>query len=244
MAVTTERKKLEGEEEIRKLQTAAELRCMALASFYKQLQLNENQLKEVESDLRKARMYELLTVSTAMRRAELDQQRRYLAEEEKRMQQRQQQRVVQSQQLRQRALCVIQQEADAVSRESKQLLADDRRLLLQHEKEKLLARRRQFEADGSSSQSPAVGGAGGPPVLVMNVALGNGREDKLVVRALDDPKSVAQQFVRKHHLPDHTVGTLTSQIRTNLSGSVARANSPSPSVGTPRRAVSPSISRK
>jgi hypothetical protein len=50
--------------------------------------------------------------------------------------------------------------------------------------------------------------------------------------------------VRKHHLPEHTVGTLTSQIRSNLSGSVARASSPSPSVGTPRRAMSPSVSRK
>ena len=63
------------------------------------------------------------------------------------------------------------------------------------------------------------------PLLVMNITLGNGREDKLTVRANDDPNRVAVVFAKKHRLPDAAVKNLTTQIRAHLNARVATATS-------------------
>jgi hypothetical protein len=225
-----ERPPSKAEQEIQKIAGSAEQRCIALGSRYSELTLTEEQLNQVEDDLRKARMYEILLLSESLRRGEMDELKRKLIESEKAEETKRQRNIVQSQLMRQKALKILQAEADAVKREEEKRLADDRRLLLQREKEKVLDRRRRFEAEMSE-----IGGGGLPdgrpttpgrsastsadrtaPVLVMNVALGNGKEDRLVVRRYDDPKRLAQLFAKKHHLPDNAISTLSQQIKANL----------------------------
>lgn len=210
---------------------------MALAGFYKHMNLTEEQLREVEDELRKARMFEVLTITSSMRQAEIDEIRRRLMEQERIEEERRRQLPVQTQLLRQRAFEALQREAEATRMSEAERLAADRRLLLQREKEVLMQRRRRFEIEqseagfssaaggGAASAGPATprsaaaAAANGPPVLVMNVSLGNGKEDRIIVRQNDDPKKVAVQFARKHKLPEHAVSNLTAQIRTNLSTS-------------------------
>ena len=214
---------------IRKIIGSSEQRCIALGSRYSELTLTDDQLAEVEDEMRKARMFEVLVTSETMRRAELDELKRRMMEAEKNEETKKQRQVVQSQLMRQRALQLLQKEAEAVKREEEQRLADDRRLLLQREKERLMDRRRRFEAeesdfpsDASVSRSGAAADRSTAPVLVMNVALGNGKEDRLVVRRYDDPKRVAMLFAKKHHLPESAVSSLTQQIRANLNAAQQR----------------------
>lgn len=245
---TRERRPVPGEEEVRKLTEEPEIRLIALGpGRYRAMDLDDAQLREVEDEIRKARMFEVLTVTSSMRRIELDEQRRRLAEEQQREAERQQQRVVTASMLRQKALAALQMEAEAIRAQRDETLAADRRAVLQREKERLLDRRRAFEASQaeatsqprartparSSSAAAAAGGLGTPggqlpPVLVMTVALGDGKEDKLIVRQNDDPKRVAVTFARKHRLPDHAVHTLQQQIRNNLAASAQR-RTPTPS---------------
>jgi hypothetical protein len=227
-----ERPPSKAEQEIQKIAGSAEQRCIALGSRYSELTLTEEQLNQVEDDLRKARMYEILLLSESLRRGEMDELKRKLIESEKAEETKRQRNIVQSQLMRQKALKLLQAEAEAVKREEDKRLADDRRLLLQREKEKVLDRRRRFEAEMSEiGGGLPIDGSGRPttpgrsasttadrtaPVLVMNVALGNGKEDRLVVRRYDDPKRLAQLFAKKHHLPDNAISTLSQQIKANL----------------------------
>lgn len=56
----------------------------------------------------------------------------------------------------------------------------------------------------------------GREVLVMNVDLGNGRKDKLVVHEQDNPEELAAEFCRKHGLNERLVRALALNIRGNL----------------------------
>jgi hypothetical protein len=234
-----ERPPVPGEDQVRHLRDGPELRLIALGeNRYRAMDLDDAQLREVEDEIRKARMFEVLTVTSSMRRIELDEQRRRLAEEQAREAERQQQRVVTAAMLRQKALAALQMEADAIRAQRDEALANDRRAILQREKDKLLERRRAFEASQAEASQPrtrtpgrgASGGMSGelPPVLVMTVSLGDGKEDRLIVRQNDDPKRVAVTFARKHKLPEHAVHTLQQQIRNNLAASAAR-RTPTPS---------------
>lgn len=207
------------EDEIRRLsQSSAERRCMALGSFYKGLQLTDEQAVEVQSDLRRARMYEVLTVNKYLKRAELAELRQAVMEGEEAEQQLRQRFFVGCQLLKKQALELLQRESEASQAEEDLRLSEDRRLILQREKEKILERRRAFEAQSGAAPQDAASltSMGVAPVLVMNVALGNGKEDKIMVAQYDDPKLVAGLFAKKHNLGESAVGALTAQIKANL----------------------------
>lgn len=232
-SASRERPPVQGEEEIAKLRDGPERRFIALGKHYKAMDLDDAQLREVEDELRRARMYEVLTLTSSMRQLELDEQRRRLAEEQQREQQRQQDRAVSAQVLRQRALAALQHEAEALRAVREEQLAADRRAVVEREKERLMERRKAFEADhidagdASRRRGSTPGRHGGAaPVLVMTVALGDGKEDQLTVRQNDDPQRVAITFARKHRLPEHAVHTLKQQIQANLQASATRHSTP------------------
>ena len=56
----------------------------------------------------------------------------------------------------------------------------------------------------------------GREILVMNVDLGNGHRDKLVVHEQDVPEALAAEFCRKHGLGERLVQALAVNIRGNL----------------------------
>jgi hypothetical protein len=212
----------EAQEAILNLSTSAERRLIALGSHYTALNLTEDTLKEVEDDLRRARLYEVYVLSSIQRRCELDAQRRRLAELEIGSSQQNQERAIAIQRLKRQALIALQQEAE-YERESTTLV-NDRRAILEREKNALLERRKAFDrgelvpkgTEGNSSLGYRPK-EGAPPVVVMNVAIGNGRQEQLVVRDGDDPRRIAVAFVRKYQLPDHVVQTLQAQIVQNIS---------------------------
>lgn len=231
---------LEGEEKIKALKQTSEARYIALGKHYHALSLDDTQMREVEDELRKARMFEVTSMTTNMRQMELDEQRRHLLQEQQRQMEEAQRAVVTAQMLRQRALAALQLEAEQTQKDAQEQLAADRQRVIQREREKLMERRRLFELensgeipgswrgphpsrtidrDGTSGHTPR---KDGPPVLVMNIALGNGKEDKVVVRQNDDPKRVAVAFAQRHKLPEHAVYSLTQQISANLQASAAR----------------------
>lgn len=213
----------EAQDAILNLTSSAERRLIALGSHYSALNLNENTLKEVEDDLRRARLYEVYVLSSIQRRCELDAQRRRLAELEIGSSQQLHEQFVSIQRFKKVALEALRAEAE-YERESTTLV-NDRRAILEREKNSLLERRRAF--DRGEINTPRDGGAssslgykpkeGAPPVVVMNVAIGNGRQEQLVVRDGDDPRRIAVAFVRKYQLPEHTIQTLQSQIIQNIS---------------------------
>ena len=243
---------LEGEAEIRQVVYSAERRFMALGSFYKYLQPTESELRDVEKDLRSARMYEILYLSRSMRRAELDAQRAGLIAAEKEEREEGKKVAAASIKLRLQALNVLRREMEAVRMEEEMRLQEDRRVLLQREKDVVMARRRSLE-QSLTAQDPAGNSKGsiagtGPPLLVMNVALHGGREEQIVMRKGDDPKGTAMNFVRRHHLPEHTAVTLANQLRANM---VQQAHATqtlgqggSSHKRTPRRQHSPSSSTR
>ena len=63
------------------------------------------------------------------------------------------------------------------------------------------------------------------PLLVMNVALGNGKEDKIVVYSGDNPEIIAANFVAKNKLPERTKASLTGQSEANMIQAQARRTS-------------------
>ena len=66
-----------GEQEIAALKAGPEARYIALGEkHYRAMDLDDAHLREVEDELRRARMYEVLTLNRSMRRMELDEQRR------------------------------------------------------------------------------------------------------------------------------------------------------------------------
>ncbi len=210
----------EAQAAILNLSTSSERRLIALGSHYAALNLDDATLKEVEDDLRRARLYEVYVLSSIQRRCELDAQRRRLAELEIGAAQQEKERALAITRLKRQALVALQHEAE-YERESTQLAAD-RRAILEREKNALLERRRAFDRgeltprDGAGSALGYRPRDGAPPVVVMNVAIGNGRQEQLVVRDGDDPRRVAVSFVRKHQLPEHAVQTLQTQIVQNV----------------------------
>ena len=267
-----DREPLEGEAEIAQLKEGPELRRMALGSRYESMDLNDGQLREVEDDLRKARMYEVLALATTMKTTALDEQRRQVAEGHAVEVEQRRRQVVQMQLLRQRALVALQREAEAIRMRQSDQLAEDRRRIVQREKDRLMDRRRRFETEhgvggdgGNAAGGPGAtpggnvassvarsvrGGGGGDAggtiaglrhstrdgaaVLVMNIALGNGKEDRIVVRQNDDPKRVAVTFAQRHKLPEHAVYNLTQQIQANLTASALRTSTAAGSASAAR----------
>jgi len=216
----------EAQDAILNLTNSAERRLIALGSHYSALNLDEETLKEVEDDLRRARLYEVYVLSSIQRRCELDAQRRRLAELEIGSSQQAQEQSIAIQRFKKQALEALRAEAE-YERESTTLV-NDRRAILEREKNSLLERRRAFDRGevltprdgGGAGASSALGykpKEGAPPVVVMNVAIGNGRQEQLVVRDGDDPRRIAVAFVRKYQLPEHTIQTLQTQIVQNIS---------------------------
>ena len=235
------------EEEIRALKAnPATRRAMALGDRYAQLQIPIDQLAAVEEDFRKARLFEVVTISKAMREVELDEQRRLVIERQKEEANLKQLWLSDYHRMRQKAYDVLLHEADTVRAEEARRLEADKRAILQIERSRLLERRQAFEAGTVAgrlaggggiiqqyggtptrtgrSMTPGGGGSlalppnpNGAPLLVMNVTLGNGREEKLTVRVNDDPKRIAVMFARRHQLPDSAAVNLTNQIRAHLS---------------------------
>lgn len=230
------------EEVVKAVHEAAERRLMALGSYYKYLQLQEGDIKDVEAEIRKAKHYELLVTARQNAHAEFDALRELINEAEDHDRETRQRVLVEAQLLRQKAFKILNREAEFFRNEEQMRLEEDRKSILMRERNVLLERRRIFEhsnagADTDETNSSADRStAGAAPVLVMNVALGNGKEEKIVVRRHDDPDYVATHFVKKHHLPDHTVVALANQIRANLTHHVkATTGRITPGATTPLR---------
>lgn len=221
------REPLKAEGEIAALQVSAERRLMALGKRYNDLTLNEKLLAEVEEDLRRARMYEVVTMASTMRAAELDEQRRRILAREAAEEEERRQQTLQVQLLRQRALAALQREAEASKVDAERRLQEDRRQYLEREKVLLLQRRKKFETEQSDQHALS----NAPPMLVMNVSLGNGKEDRIVVRENDDPKRIAVAFARRHKLPEHSVTNLAAQIRANLATAASQKSAAASSGG-------------
>lgn len=226
------------------IRSAAEKRMMALGSMYKQLQMTPETLTQMETDLRKAKLYEVVTTSHSCRTAELNFLREYVMHEEDREMESKQKRLVELQLLKQKAFKVLQREIESTRVAEHIRLDEDRKAILVRERSALLERRRLFEHsnlrsagdDAQSSISSAAQG-GAPVILVMNVALGNGKEERIIVRKHDDPNGIAVQFAHKHSLPDHTISTLATQIRANIAqhshATTGRGATPTRSGGIP-----------
>jgi hypothetical protein len=236
---------------------AAERRLMALGSYYKYLQVPEEEVKNVEAELRKAKHFEMLSLSRSNRRAELDALRDLLLHNEEERRETSQKILIESQLLRPKAMKCLSLQMEQIRLEEEAKLEEDRRKILVRERNTLLDRRRVFElsnngggssgAGTSQGNSSQTGGAGsGVPVLVMNVALGNGKEEKITVRRHDDPNSIAMQFVKRHGLPDHTVAALANQIRSNVTHHAHVTSGRGVGSSTPNRrtAHSPTASRR
>lgn len=228
------------------VQDAAERRLMALGSFYKYLQIPPDEVKNVEGELRKAKHFEMLTLARSSRHAELDALRDVLHQSEVERRETAQKLLIESQLLRSKAIKTLSQDMERIRLEEQARLEEDRKKVLVRERNVLLDRRRVFELSNSSGQqgSSQHGGgssAGSAPVLIMNVALGNGKEEKITVRRHDDPSGVAMQFVKRHGLPDHTVAALANQIRSNLAHHMHVTSGRG---ATPTRRHSPTVSRR
>jgi hypothetical protein len=230
MSAPRPREPLKGEDEIRALSASSELRCIALGSQYSALTLSDEQQAQVEDELRKARMFEVLSTTATMRRAEIDEVRRRILEGERSVNELRHRKAVRYQLLRQKAFECLQREAEAAKVELDSRLKDDRRIVLQREKEKLMERRRRFEVDQHDDISAVRSAKQPAPVLVMSVALGNGKEDRIIVRQNDDPRRVATQFAKTHKLPEHSIANLANQIRSNLNSSTQRTSTPNRSL--------------
>lgn len=230
---------------------AAERRLMALGSYYKYLQVPEDEVKNIEAELRKAKHFEMLTLSRSSRHSEMDSLRELLQHTESERREIAQKVLIEAQLQRSKAMKTLSHEMERIRLEEQARLEEDRKKVLVRERNVLLDRRRVFEvsnsaAGGSTSQQQA-GGSGGAPVLIMNVALGNGKEEKITVRRHDDPSSIAMNFVKRHGLPDHTVAALANQIRSNLSHHihVTSGRGATGTNATPtRRTTSPATSRR
>jgi hypothetical protein len=231
---------------------AAERRLMALGSYYKYLQVPEDEVKTIEAELRKAKHFEMLTLSRSSRHTEMDTLRELLQHTESERRETAQKVLIEAQLLRSKAMKTLSNEMERIRLEEQARLEEDRKKILVRERNVLLDRRRVFEvsnsgtAGGSASQQQ---GGGGAPVLIMNVALGNGKEEKITVRRHDDPSSIAMNFVKRHGLPDHTVAALANQIRSNLSHHIhvtsGRGVAGGGTSATPtRRTSSPATSRR
>eukprot|EP00744_Colponema_vietnamica_P011235 GILI01015797.1.p1 GENE.GILI01015797.1~~GILI01015797.1.p1 ORF type:complete len:334 (-),score=40.53 GILI01015797.1:89-1090(-) len=271
------------ESEIRALKSnPSTKRVMALGDRYQELQISTDALKEVEEDFRRARLYEVVTMSHAMREVELDEQRRLVAERQGEEGRLRQVWLEDFHRMRQKAFDVLIHEADTVKAEEARRLEADKRSILQVERSRLLERRTAFESttvsgrvNNSTYQNPngttfstpnrlsstarsttPIHGVGiqlppnphNVPLLVMNVTLGNGREEKITVRVNDDPKRIAVNFAKKHQLPDSAAVNLSNQIRSHLNSRLGTSNPAAfatseayPEVGYPTAYGAPNI---
>jgi hypothetical protein len=58
-------------------------------------------------------------------------------------------------------------------------------------------------------------------ILITTVDIGDGKSDKIEVRAGDDPLDLARDFVSRHGLPDAIVEALGQHLRDNLRDAAA-----------------------
>ena len=58
----------------------------------------------------------------------------------------------------------------------------------------------------------------GSEILLLTVDMGGGKSGQIVVREMDDPQSLACEFVKKYRLPSEVVGVITHQIQVSVAG--------------------------
>ncbi|KEG05974.1 hypothetical protein DQ04_16871000 [Trypanosoma grayi] len=198
------------------LQTVAR-RTMALGSFYTDLRLTDEQLRGAKEDVRLARTWEQQRVCSAMRRAELNAQRQVLLESERQgAASVAKQMGVRARELRARAMTALEAEAaaaEALLQATEQ--TDQRRLLQQHNNAE-----RSIATTTTTTTTPAASTKtremASVPRVVLNIDVGSGSIDRLVLRDGDDVDELAAAFVRRHGLPQHTVRILAAQAREAL----------------------------
>ena len=53
-------------------------------------------------------------------------------------------------------------------------------------------------------------------MLTITIEIGNGRNENIVVREHDTPRSLANEFAKKHEISDQLRELLSEQIRLNI----------------------------
>ena len=166
--------------------------------------------------------------------------------------------------LHHQAECIRMEESERLEADRRAILQREKERLLEHRRQFEMSYTERFGASGGGDAvgaSPSAGSTravtprgtrnasmnstatanAGQPVCVMSVALGTGRDGRIVVRQYDDPKRVAMLFVKKHKLPEHVIQSLAKQIEANLSTSLRhRAPAPGPngsSAGRPAGSI-------
>ncbi|RNF07216.1 hypothetical protein TraAM80_03509 [Trypanosoma rangeli] len=176
---------------------AAESRVLAFGGLYTDVPLTEDALRGAERDVHRARIWEQQRVQSALRRAELNAQRQRLLEAERRGESSAVEAVgAIARELRAKAMSALQLHAETVAAQAPQTYLPFLR-----------------EADGAPRALgvSATSATASVPRAVINVDMGGGRVDRLVLRDGDDVDEAAAAFVRRHGLPHHAVDLLAAQ---------------------------------
>ncbi|ORC86194.1 uncharacterized protein TM35_000302340 [Trypanosoma theileri] len=189
----------------------AERRMMALGGFYADLQLSDEVQRDAVRDVQLARMWEQQQIRRAVRRAELHTERMAA------VQQAEDPAAVSvatalnalARDLRSRALAVLQAEGNAAEAQSQQQL--DAYLHIHNKDNK--SRRKSSH---SVNKREDVSMRSELPRVVLNINVGGGHVDRLVVRDGDDVEELAAAFVRRHGLPQSVIRTLVEEAQAAL----------------------------
>ncbi|RNF20324.1 uncharacterized protein Tco025E_03811 [Trypanosoma conorhini] len=178
---------------------AAESRALALGGFYTDVPLGEEALRGAEREVRLARAWEQRRVQSALRRAELNAQRQRLLEAGRggaSLSSAVEAVGALARELRAQAMAALQLHAEAVTTQALQTRSSSLRV-----------------PDGVSRalEVSAASAAASVPRVVLDVDVGGGRVDSLVLRDGDDVDEVAAAFLRRHGLPQHGVDLLAAQ---------------------------------
>ncbi|KAH9600137.1 hypothetical protein LSM04_003783 [Trypanosoma melophagium] len=171
---------------------SAERRMMTLGSFYTDMQLSEELQQDAVQDVQIARMWEQQQIRRAVRRAELHAERMAAGRQAE------------------------EPDGFPVVRMLERLARDVRsRALALH----LHNHRNNTNNNSSSSKKRRedvnIGGEGAPRV-VLNINVGDGCGDRLVLRDSDDVAELAAAFVRRHGLPQSTIRTSVEEAQAAL----------------------------
>ncbi|KAJ9442917.1 hypothetical protein DIPPA_33797 [Diplonema papillatum] len=211
---------LEAEEVIRRFVGDKErLRRLSLGDKYDVMKLDDKMLAEAAEDFRQAKLYRQLRLQEGMRCVELEERLKLLNVEEKVLLEERHRLGTVAEQMLRRARRKFGREAEAAKWLEQQKYESDKKFIIDSERERLVRRRRQFELSGKAALgSPGeallpLPGAEADIILVMTVAVAEGKEEVLTIREGDDFFAVAEDFVVKNRLPPAVIEPLVDEIR-------------------------------
>eukprot|EP00754_Rhynchopus_humris_P015772 Rhum_TRINITY_DN14473_c24_g1::Rhum_TRINITY_DN14473_c24_g1_i1::g.93474::m.93474 len=206
------------------------VRKIALGDIYDAVTMDDKMVAEAYEEFRQAKLYKQLRFHDLARAVELEERLKLLNVEEKVVVEEKHRLATMAEQLMRRARRKFAKEAEAARWLEQQKYESDMKFIVDSERERLVRRRREFEVqsatggDASLAIDPIVSSAPMPEsdvVLIMTVAIGQGRDEILTVREGDDYNDVASRFAAAHRLPIQVVAPLVDEINKHARKSAA-----------------------